>query len=106
MTKKIIFTIFTMIRPKIGICLEDLVPLQEKKSVKKLERIQRIVTKVAPELKDVFQERLKEMDLPTLDDRGVLITNGWTTQKKQLKKLILKGERQTVFLRAQEYVEK
>ncbi len=42
----------------------------KKKHVKKLERIQRIVTKMVPELEGLtYEDRLKEMDLPTLEQR-------------------------------------
>ena len=41
----------------------------------KLDRIQRIATKMVPELKDVtYRQRLKEMQLTTLEERGDLIT--------------------------------
>ena len=50
----------------------------KKMYVLKLERIQRIVTKMVPELKDlIYEERLKEMQLSTLEERrkkGDLIT--------------------------------
>ena len=55
-----------------------MVPPQEK-NMRKLERIQRIATKMVPELKELtcYEERLKEMKLPTLEEkreRGDLIT--------------------------------
>ena len=41
-----------------------------KKDIKKLERIQRIATKMVPDLKDLtYEDRLKEMELPTLQSR-------------------------------------
>ncbi|MPC08266.1 hypothetical protein E2C01_000846 [Portunus trituberculatus] len=49
-----------------------------KKGIRKLERIQKIAIKMVPELKDLrYEKRLKEMRLPTLQDRreqGNLIT--------------------------------
>ncbi|MPC10806.1 hypothetical protein E2C01_003447 [Portunus trituberculatus] len=48
------------------------------KDIRTLEQIQKIVTKMVPELKDLtYEERLKEIGLPTLQDRrekGDLIT--------------------------------
>ena len=42
----------------------------KKKHVLKLERIQRISTKMGPELKNLtYEERLKEMQLNTLEER-------------------------------------
>ena len=50
----------------------------KKKDKRKIERIQRIATKMVPELSDLtYEERLKEMGLPTLEERrerGDLIT--------------------------------
>ena len=41
-----------------------------KKDMRKLERIQRVATKMVPELKELtYEDRLKEMGLPTLQDR-------------------------------------
>ena len=48
-----------------------------KKDIKKLERIQRVATKMVPELSELtYEDRLREMGLPTLQDRreGELIT--------------------------------
>ena len=49
-----------------------------KKDIRKLERIQRVVTKMVPELRELtYEDRIKEMGLPTLQDRrerGDLIT--------------------------------
>ena len=46
-----------------------MVPAQEK-HVLKLERIQRIVTKIVPDLEDLtYEERLKELHLKTLKER-------------------------------------
>ena len=77
-----------------------MVPSQ-KKHVLKLERIQRIATKVVPELEDLpYDERLKEMHLATLEERrekGDLITiyklmnNLEETDRKDLI-LRIKGE--------------
>ena len=54
-----------------------MVPAQEK-HVLKLERIQRIATKMVPELEDTtYEERLREIHLTTLKERrerGDLIT--------------------------------
>ncbi len=50
----------------------------KKKHINKLERIQRIATKMVPELRDLsYKDRLKEMQLTTLQERrerGDLIT--------------------------------
>ena len=49
-----------------------------KEQMLKLERIQRITTKIVPDLQDLtYEERLKEMHLKTLKERrqrGCLIT--------------------------------
>ncbi len=49
----------------------------KKKHIRKLERIQRIATKLVPELEDLqYEERLREMKLMTLEEgreRGDLI---------------------------------
>jgi len=66
MMKKIITT---MIRPKLEYA-EIVWSPHKKKHVKKLERIQRIATKMVPELEELtYEERLKEMELPTLEKR-------------------------------------
>ena len=69
--------IATMIRPKLEYAAVVWSP-NKKKDIVKLERIQRIATKMVPELKDLeYEERLKEIELPTLQDRrkrGDLIT--------------------------------
>ena len=74
MMKKIIIT---MIRAKLEYA-ETVWSPQMKKHVKKLERIQRTATKMVPELEDLtYEERLKEVGLPTLEERrerGDLIT--------------------------------
>ena len=55
----------TMIRPKLEYA-ELIWSPQKKKHVLKLERIQRIATKMVPELEDLpYEERLKEMHLTT-----------------------------------------
>ncbi|MPD02544.1 hypothetical protein E2C01_098133 [Portunus trituberculatus] len=47
---------------KVGICSSDVVA-ELKKNIRRLEQIQRIATKMVPELKDLtYEERLKEMD--------------------------------------------
>ena len=74
MMKKIITS---MIRPKIEYAAVIWSPYK-KKDIRKLERIQRAATKMVPELSDcTYEERLKEMALPTLEsrrERGDLIT--------------------------------
>ncbi len=74
MMKKIITS---MIRPKIEYAAVIWSPYK-KKDIRKLERIQRAATKMVPELRDcTYEERLKEMGLPTLEnrrERGDLIT--------------------------------
>ena len=61
--------ITTMIRPKLEYA-EVIWFSHNKKHVLKLERIQRIATKIVPELEDLlYEERLKEMHLTTLNDR-------------------------------------
>lgn len=69
--------ITTMIRPRVEYAAVVWSP-HLKKDIRKLERVQRIATKMVPELKDLtYEERLKEMGLPTLQDRrerGDLIT--------------------------------
>ena len=50
----------------------------KKKHIRNLESIQRIATNMVPELRELtYEERLKEMKLPTLEERrerGDLIT--------------------------------
>ena len=74
MMKKIIAT---MILPRLEYAAVVWSP-HKKKDVTKIERIQRAATKMVPELKDLtYEERLKEMELPTLQarrERGDLIT--------------------------------
>ena len=74
MMKKIIVT---MIRPRLEYAAVVWSP-HLKKDITKLERIQRAATKMVSELKDLtYEERLKEMELPTLQvrrERGDLIT--------------------------------
>ena len=58
--------ITTMIRPNLEYAEEMWFP-HKKKHVLKLERIQRIATKMMPEFEDLpYEERLKEMHLTTL----------------------------------------
>ena len=58
-----------MIRPKLEYAEVIWSPLK-KKHVLKLEKIQRIATKMVPELEDLtYEERLKEMHLTTLKKR-------------------------------------
>ena len=66
--------ITSMIRPKLEYA-EVIWSPHKKKHVLKLERIQRITTKIVPELEDLtYEERLKEMHQPTLKETGDLIT--------------------------------
>ena len=62
--------IISMIRPKME-CAEVIWSPHKKKYVLKLERIQRIATKMAPALKNLvtYEERLKEMQRSTLEER-------------------------------------
>ena len=61
--------ITTMIRPKLEYA-EVIWSLHKKKHVLKLERIQRIATKMVPELRDLtYEERLKEIQLSTFEER-------------------------------------
>ncbi len=47
-----------------------MVPPQKEKHIRKLERIQRIATKLVPELQDFqYDEKLREMKLMTLEER-------------------------------------
>ena len=44
--------------------------LMQKEDIRKLERIQRAATKIVPELRELtYEDRFKEMGLPTLQDR-------------------------------------
>ena len=74
MMKKIIVT---MIHPRLEYAAVVWSP-HKKKDITKLERIQRTATRMVPELKGLtYEERLKEMELPTLQarrERGDLIT--------------------------------
>ena len=74
MVKKILVS---MIRPKLEYAATLWSP-STKKNIKKLERIQRAVTKLAPELSDLpYEERLQRLELPTLEqrrERGDLLT--------------------------------
>ena len=69
--------LISMITPKLE-HTEVIWSPHKKKHVLKLERIQRIATKIVPELEDpIYKERLKEMQLSTLGkgrERGDLIT--------------------------------
>ena len=72
--------ITSMIRPKLEYAAVVWAQKKKKrkKEIRKLERIQRVVTKRVPELKDLsYEERLEEIGLPTLQERrgrGDLIT--------------------------------
>ena len=62
-------TINTMIRPRLEYA-ELIWSLHKKKHLLKLESIQRITTKMVPELEELtYEERLKEIDLTTLKER-------------------------------------
>ena len=74
-----------------------------KKDIRKLERIQRVATKMVPELRELtYEDRLKETGLPTLHDRrerGGLITlykivNGIEKLDKQKLMMIEEENRQ------------
>ena len=59
----------TMVRPMLEYAAVVWSP-HKKKNIRKLERVQRAATKMAPELKDLgYEERLKEMALTTLENR-------------------------------------
>lgn len=61
--------ITTMIRPKLEYA-EVVWSPHKKKHIKKLERIQRMASKMVPELEGlIYEERLKEMNLTTLEQR-------------------------------------
>ena len=97
--------IMTMIRPKLEYAAIVWSPYK-KKHVRKLERIQRIATKMVPELEELtYEERLKEMNLPTLKERrerGDLITIYKLVndiEKIDREDLLLKGQRETGYLR-------
>ena len=61
--------ITTMIRPKLKYAEVKWSP-HKIKHMSKLESIQRIATKMVPELEDLpYEERLKEMHLTTLKER-------------------------------------
>ena len=66
----------TMIRPRLEYAAVVWSP-HMKKHIRKLERVQRAATKMVPELRDLaYDERLREMELPTLQarrERGDLI---------------------------------
>ena len=58
-----------MIRPRLEYAAVVWSP-NAKKDIRKLERIQRVATKMVPELRELtYKDRLKEMGLPTLQDR-------------------------------------
>ena len=66
MMKKIITT---MVRPKLEYAAVVWSP-HHKKDIRKLERIQRIATKMVPDLRDLtYEDRLMEIELPTLQSR-------------------------------------
>ena len=106
MDKEMMKKIFTtMIRPKLEYAAVVWSPYK-KKHVRKLERIQRIATKMVPELRELtYEERLNEMNLPSLEDRrerGDLITvyklmNN--LEEIDRKDLLLTREREARYLR-------
>ena len=58
----------SMIRPRLEYAA--VVWSHAKKDITKLERIQRIATKMVPELSELtYEDRLREMGLTTLQDR-------------------------------------
>ena len=61
--------ITTMIRPRLEYAGVVWSP-HKKKHIKKLERLQRMATRMVPELEGMtYEERIKAMDLPTLEQR-------------------------------------
>lgn len=58
----------TIIRPKME-CAEIVWSPHKKKHKNNPERMQRMAMRTVPELEG-YEERLKEMDLPTLEQRG------------------------------------
>ena len=63
--------ICSMIRPRLEYAATVWSP-HTKKNIRKLERVQRAATKLVPELRDLtYEERLKELALPTLERRRV-----------------------------------
>ena len=91
----------TMIRPTLEYAAVVWSP-HNKKNIRKLERVQRAATKMAPELKDLkYEERLKEMALTTLEnrrERGDLINvykmvNGMDRIGEHLLKLDMRDTR-------------
>ena len=66
MMKKLISTI---IRPRLEYAGVVWTP-HKKKHIKKLERLQKMATKMVPELEGMtYEERLQAMNLPTLEQR-------------------------------------
>ena len=58
----------SMIRPRLVYAAVVWSP-NAKKDIRKLERFQRVATKMVPELKELtYEDRLKEVGLPTLQD--------------------------------------
>ena len=72
MDKEMMKNIITsMVRPKLEYAAVVWAP-HKKKHTRKIERIQRVATKMVPELKDLsYEERLEAMSLPTLQERRV-----------------------------------
>lgn len=72
MDKEMMKNIITsMVRPKLEYAAVVWAP-HKKKDIRKLERIQRVATKMVPELKDLcYEERLERIGLPTLQERRV-----------------------------------
>ena len=69
--------ISSLIRPRLEYAAVVWSP-HTKKNIRKLERVQRAATKMVPELSELtYEERLKQMELPTLErrrERGDLIS--------------------------------
>ena len=58
-----------IVRPHLEYCIQAWRPYR-KKDIDKLERIQRVATKMIPELRDLsYESRLVERGLTTLDTR-------------------------------------
>ena len=63
--------ITSMVRPRLEYAATVWSP-HTKKNIRKLERVQRAATKMVPELRDLtYEERLRELALPTLESRRV-----------------------------------
>ena len=95
MMKKLLVTV---IRPRLEYAQVVWSPYK-KKHIKKLERLQRMATKMVPEIRELTdEERLKAMDLPTLEkrrERGDLIQIFKLLNRMDIvdnKDLLMRGE--------------